>query len=263
MILFLNRCPVKELTTQKLIESIEVLRNPETISKAKELGEKMMLENGVERGAESFYRNLPLETMICDVSIFDNQSSRLAKHYCLTCRLKMCEEVDEVIHRPLGGRSDHQRIPYRTKVWGKITKGHKASSENGILMKQHSLSSLRSTVNRVIRRISLKRDVKRDPNSASVTSPNISPRTAEDLDEIPHEEFVIEQAYSRAISFLSFWDRLDVDGNSLVDEQELTAFFSSQEDAKTIIALVDMTGDHTLSFTELAWIMAQRSYAVN
>ena len=230
-------CPVKELTTEKLISSLETLINPAVMQKAKELGQRMMAENGPQRGVDSFYRNLPIDTMICDVSIFDNQISTLAKVFCADCGLKMCLEVDQVVHRKSGTRGDHKRVPYKTKIWGKVT------SKSAPLLTQPDNS------------------LKRNGATFKSTSKNFDrnrSQQAGDLDTLAHDEFNIEQAYSKAIAFKAFWEKLDSNGNATVDETELTAFFASKEDAKAIMSAVDWNGDKSLSFAELAWIISQR-----
>lgn len=72
----------------------------------------MNLENGVMNGVNSFKRNLPLEDMLCEVSLF-SKKSEIAKVFCQDCGLKMCVGVDRVVHRAQGRRSKHRRIPYR------------------------------------------------------------------------------------------------------------------------------------------------------
>lgn len=108
---------MKLLSVETLIDSFNVLCDPDTIETAQDLGFKMREENGVENGTLSFYRQLPVEKMICDVSIFDGQKSKIAYCYCIDCELKMCEEVDRVLHRPTGGRQKHSRAVFKVKVW--------------------------------------------------------------------------------------------------------------------------------------------------
>jgi len=77
----------------------------------------MSEENGVENGTMSFYRQLPVEQMVCDVSIFNDQQSNIAFCFCIDCGLKMSEEVDQVVHRSSGPRKGHSRAIFKTKVW--------------------------------------------------------------------------------------------------------------------------------------------------
>eukprot|EP01038_Epipyxis_sp_PR26KG_P008948 gene8948-12065_t len=111
-------CPISKLTSENLISAFEILRKIETQENAKKLSNEMLLENGVEEGKKSFYRNLPLDNMICEVSIFDHRKSKIAKVYCKDCDLKMCSEVDSVIHQLNGSRADHTRIHFRPSRWG-------------------------------------------------------------------------------------------------------------------------------------------------
>ncbi len=108
-------CPIGKLTTEKLTTAFEVLTDRNTIATAVDLARKMNEENGVQRGLESFHKNLPLADMICEVSIFNNKQSRLASIYCQTCGLKMCGAVDAVVHRTA---SNHVRVPFRNSHYG-------------------------------------------------------------------------------------------------------------------------------------------------
>lgn len=57
--------PFKELTAAKLAESILEALKPETLERAKELGEKIREERGCPSGAESFHANLDSEYLRC------------------------------------------------------------------------------------------------------------------------------------------------------------------------------------------------------
>ena len=105
-------CPIKNLTTAKLISAIQFMKDENTLANVKSLSNKMNIENGVEQGVRSFEKNLPIVDMLCEVSLFARKR-RIAKVYCDTCGLKMSAKVDAYIHRTSGGRSDHARMNYR------------------------------------------------------------------------------------------------------------------------------------------------------
>lgn len=107
-------CPIGSLTPEILTDAFRILKSPDTKQRVLKLSEKMNSENGVANGAESFERNLPLEDMLCEVSLF-NKESNIARIFCQDCGLKMCFEVDEVAHRAHGGRARHRRVAYRCK----------------------------------------------------------------------------------------------------------------------------------------------------
>ena len=113
-------CPIAQLTEDKLVDALETLLAGETRLKAQSLGLKMREEDGVAVGIQSFYRNLPTENMLCEVSIFDNRSTRIARVYCPACGLKMANDVDAILHRPDGPRSNHNRVPFRAVRWGVV-----------------------------------------------------------------------------------------------------------------------------------------------
>lgn len=110
-------CPIASLTTEKLVHAFRVLVSDDTKNNVALLSEKMNSEKGVIKGVESFLRNLPLEDMICEVSLFQRKSE-IATIYCRDCGLKMSTKVDQVAHRARGGRHHHFRVPYRCVKWG-------------------------------------------------------------------------------------------------------------------------------------------------
>jgi hypothetical protein len=44
-----------------------------------------------------FYRHLPVEDMVCDVSLFTSRPL-VARRYCATCKLKLSLEADALLH---------------------------------------------------------------------------------------------------------------------------------------------------------------------
>lgn len=112
-------CPISKLTQLKFQQALEVLTAPSTQERAATLAVRMSTEDGLAVGVESFHRNLPVADLLCEVSIF-NRESKLARVYCSDCGLKMCSEVDAVIHRSAGGREGHSRVPFRCMRWGVI-----------------------------------------------------------------------------------------------------------------------------------------------
>ncbi|KAJ3732112.1 glycosyltransferase family 1 protein [Lentinula guzmanii] len=59
--------PHKMLTIDNLRDGIQFAINPETKAAARKLADKIQTEDGVSKGAESFYRHLPLKNMRCDL----------------------------------------------------------------------------------------------------------------------------------------------------------------------------------------------------
>jgi hypothetical protein len=252
---------VKDLTVTKLIESLHTLRDPIAIEKTKALGMIMHEEKGVLRGIESFYRNLPLDSMICNVSIFDGQKSRIAKVHCVDCDLNMCTEVDEVIHRNSCERASHIRTPFAAKVWG-----YKSESTKSSLNKSHFIySNYDLNISKSIMRCkvhflrgSLTGIFQKTTDISNPPSPSISKsQKSVDIANLTQSEVAIEEAYQKAITFQAFWNKLNVDGNDAVDTEDLAAFYPSRAEAEAVMALADWSGDHSLSFTELAWVLSQ------
>lgn len=112
-------CPIGKLSHLRFQAALQVLRAPGTVERAGVLAALMNEEDGVAEGVKSFHHNLPVADLLCEVSIFSRQS-KLARVYCSDCGLKMCCEVDEVVHRVAGGRENHSRVPFRCMRWGVI-----------------------------------------------------------------------------------------------------------------------------------------------
>ena len=59
---------------------------------------------------KAFYRHLPVEDMVCDVSLFTSKPL-VARKYCVTCGLKLSLEAHAVIHK--GELANHDVHDYR------------------------------------------------------------------------------------------------------------------------------------------------------
>ena len=106
-----------------VVNAFNILLDTSTITLAKIMGERMKQEDGASKAVEAFYRHLPLENMLCDISILrgnyfqqkemsfkDDSVERtskienfvglvpLARVYCRDCGFKMSTEVSTHIH---------------------------------------------------------------------------------------------------------------------------------------------------------------------
>ncbi|KAK3265056.1 hypothetical protein CYMTET_26238 [Cymbomonas tetramitiformis] len=63
-------CPVGNLTVPFLTDAFRQLKNPQIRERVEELAKQVMSEDGVSNGAQHFFRKLPLDRMLCHVSIF-------------------------------------------------------------------------------------------------------------------------------------------------------------------------------------------------
>jgi hypothetical protein len=88
---------VHSLTLQTVIDSLELLLNDKILRTASAISDCMMKEDGVEGAVHAFYKHLPLENMLCDVSLFRGEY-RLAQVFCKECNLKMSKDVSDYIH---------------------------------------------------------------------------------------------------------------------------------------------------------------------
>lgn len=57
-----------------MAESLAALRSTEMKTAAAEISKVLAAEDGVEGAVDAFYRHLPIENMICDVSMFNGES---------------------------------------------------------------------------------------------------------------------------------------------------------------------------------------------
>lgn len=70
-------CPVGLLSLDNVVSSLTSLLDSSTFEKTLGLSHILQQEDGVEGAREIFYRRLPLDKMLCDVSVFMGES-RLA-----------------------------------------------------------------------------------------------------------------------------------------------------------------------------------------
>lgn len=62
-----NPIAYKDLTSDVLADSIRKAQLPETISKAREMSERIEHETGCENGAQSFHQHLDLDQLRCQL----------------------------------------------------------------------------------------------------------------------------------------------------------------------------------------------------
>lgn len=107
-------CQISDLNLSKITENMNNLTSNEVINKARECGKLLEQEDGATKAVETFYRHLPVDAMLCDVSIFNGQAKLaqvkfhlypydfanfvLIKVYCHDCDMKLCSEVSDFLH---------------------------------------------------------------------------------------------------------------------------------------------------------------------
>jgi hypothetical protein len=154
-------CPITDLTEDILHDSLVELRSARMRAHAERMAQRFEKEDGVaggeclftnlftyitssyacntftltlkiaqnkqSTGLESFYRHLPVEDMVCDVSVFMPSSTRIARYYSEELRMKLCPEVARVVNQYLA-QGDATRLQqlteslhdYRFVDWGVI-----------------------------------------------------------------------------------------------------------------------------------------------
>ena len=109
-------CPIEELTLSRIVDSMHILLNDKIKEKSLKLSKLFQLEDGASNSVKSFYNHLPLDSMLCDASIFLGES-RLAQVYCQECDMKLCHEVSERIHHKNSSYCNHHIYPCRYIDW--------------------------------------------------------------------------------------------------------------------------------------------------
>eukprot|EP01033_Poteriospumella_lacustris_P010913 gene10913-7762_t len=109
-------CAVGGLTLPAVVAAFELLRQPQTQRAAEAVGAAMAREDGVENAVRAFYERLPLEHMVCEVSLMLPDAATaaadagagadagaaaptvLATVFCVQCGLKMSQAVADALH---------------------------------------------------------------------------------------------------------------------------------------------------------------------
>jgi len=86
-------CPVAELTVERLVSSFEVLLHEETRKRALLMAEAWKSEDGVQGGVDAFHKHLPIEDMVCDVSLFLEGRPCVATKYLTEVGLKVSTKI--------------------------------------------------------------------------------------------------------------------------------------------------------------------------
>lgn len=104
-------CPVNLVTFSIAVRSITSLLSPQTLLKAKRMGDTVCQEDGANGAVNAFLRHLPVQNMMCQVSLFAGRSD-LAELYCPECGFKMSRMVSAVIHAHPDRRVEHNVQPF-------------------------------------------------------------------------------------------------------------------------------------------------------
>ena len=72
-------CPITKLTAETLAEKLKDLSSADLQARAKQLASDMARENGIEGGRDHFIDSLPVDNMLCDVSLVLGET-QLARH---------------------------------------------------------------------------------------------------------------------------------------------------------------------------------------
>jgi hypothetical protein len=97
--------PFKELTAEGLANAILTALKPETLERAKELGERIREEKGCEAGAASFHAQLDINRLRCVISLNKTAIWRVSNpFFCFPSLILLCWDTRRTFH-PLGSCS--------------------------------------------------------------------------------------------------------------------------------------------------------------
>ncbi|KAK1625678.1 UDP-glucose,sterol transferase [Colletotrichum phormii] len=103
--------PYRSLTSQKLIQSIQLCLSPDAVQSARKLAESMQRENGVQAAVDVFHANLPQSKMGCD--FFSDQPAALVYGRGKK-QVKMCRPVASILVK--NGKLQRKQLKsYRSK----------------------------------------------------------------------------------------------------------------------------------------------------
>lgn len=101
-------CPISQLTSEKLRVAFEALESPELRTRAMTLRDLMRHEDGAGEAVRSFYRNLPLQHMRCDLDC-----GRAATMWSQKDKIRLCDECAFVVtSRPENSTKDIVEYTY-------------------------------------------------------------------------------------------------------------------------------------------------------
>jgi len=117
--------PAQNITEENLSSAFRDLKSEKMKKKAQAMAKSFESEDGVGNGIKCFIKQLPIEDMVCDVSLFLPQAhcdlapkTLSACRWCSECQMKLSLEVDAVVHAKGTGRSHHNRSKYVPVDWG-------------------------------------------------------------------------------------------------------------------------------------------------
>ncbi|GMF13906.1 unnamed protein product [Phytophthora lilii] len=101
-------CPISQLTTEKLRLAFEALESPQLRARAIAMRDLMRQEDGAGEAVKSFYRNLPLHHMRCDLDC-----GRAATWWSQKDKIRLCDECEFVVtSRPENSPGDIVEYSY-------------------------------------------------------------------------------------------------------------------------------------------------------
>lgn len=106
--------PNKKLTPENFANAIKECLELE--DNAKEIGNKIEQEKGIQKAIDVIHSHIPTEDLTCDTCP-DIGEHHPARVICLDCKLKLCSRDNEIIHYMVPDMSHHRRHRNRVVQW--------------------------------------------------------------------------------------------------------------------------------------------------
>jgi hypothetical protein len=90
---------VNQLTLHRVADSLTMLLSPQKKRAAADISAVLLKEDGVSGAAEAFYRRLPLQSMLCDVSIYMGEARLAQVCYMITTTTTQKKEGVKIVNR--------------------------------------------------------------------------------------------------------------------------------------------------------------------
>ena len=110
-------CPVDELTAEILTKKLKELTSDTIKLRAEKLSKEMNEENGVKGGLKHFCEGLPIDSMMCDVSLILGESI-LAKYSIKKGKIHISHEIATILATP-----DIDHLPNSSEDWVTTLRG--------------------------------------------------------------------------------------------------------------------------------------------
>lgn len=113
--------PYRSLTSQKLIQAIQLCLSPDAVRSARKLADAMHREDGVQAAVDAFHANLPQSKMGCD--FFSDQPAALVYGRGKK-QVKMCRPVASILVKNGKLQRKQLKLYVNTRSHSPVSRSH-------------------------------------------------------------------------------------------------------------------------------------------